>query len=290
MASKFCDHVHEILESIIPPIGNYRSNRKINLNEISPEFVDAVGNESITTETLKERYLDTLKIKDKLEDKAKINGAGITISITLIMGATNFLSSIATKFANPVVTWISFIVFILSVIYMIVAGILSFQILMNGNRIGVIKLDTCGSKIKYREQLCNSISYNQKYNTIRNNYIFSSYQCIRNAIILLVVVFIVCVVPVTIPQTPSLQADMIVSANEDYSFFYAPNAMSNMPENEVRNQLENTIALFVEEGSTKISESLSVGLKINAINYFIRFRLTDERTINILEIEPYFCR
>ena len=41
---------------------------------------------------LKEQYDETFNTKEKIEDKAKTNIIGISISITLIMGASGVLS------------------------------------------------------------------------------------------------------------------------------------------------------------------------------------------------------
>ena len=87
-------------------IANHKTN-KILCSKLYPkneagEDIEPVGvlyyvdnADKLSLESLKEQYADTFEIKDKLEDKAKTNIIGITISITLIMGASGILSALA---------------------------------------------------------------------------------------------------------------------------------------------------------------------------------------------------
>lgn len=59
----------------------------------------------------------------------------MTISITLILGASSLLNSIYSKFPYASIYWISFILFVLAVMYMIIAGVLSIRVLMNENTV-----------------------------------------------------------------------------------------------------------------------------------------------------------
>lgn len=289
--SKVYAFMQKLLETIIPPIGNFRMNHKINPDVIDPEFREAVTDTTIPIRSIEERYLNTLKIKDKLEDKAKFTGAAITISITLMMGSTNFLSSINHELSSLLQIWISFAGFVIAVVYMITAGILSYQLLMNRNELFIVKLKKHKDDCEYRKELCKCTSQNQKLNQIRNNFIFTSYECTRNAIILLLLIFAVRAIPTT-PQNTLMNAETVVTSNDgSYVICYTPDAFAHVYNDSIQKQLESAITVIAQEDVMTWRESLSIGLHINDSEYFIKFSLMDEHIINILEIEPftYYC-
>lgn len=85
-----------LLDAIFPVIPNCRANKIVrqrihpkneNGEDIEPSgilsFIENADNLSL--EIIKEQYNETFKVKEKLEDKAKTNIIGVTISITLII-------------------------------------------------------------------------------------------------------------------------------------------------------------------------------------------------------------
>lgn len=93
----------KIINSILPTIPNKKAYKELQ-KELHPkneagEDIEPSGvlcyiedSEKISLDSLKVQYADTYKAKDKLEDKAKTNIIGVSISITLIMGASGMLS------------------------------------------------------------------------------------------------------------------------------------------------------------------------------------------------------
>lgn len=57
----------------------------------------------------------------------------MTISIMLILGASSLLNSIYSKFLYTSIYWISFILFVLTIIYMIIVKVLLIRVLINEN-------------------------------------------------------------------------------------------------------------------------------------------------------------
>lgn len=138
------------MNKVIPILFPFYANKKIN-DGLRTKLADTdnagvlsyvESSDKITLETLREQYNETMRTKDKLEDKAKTNVAGITISITLIMGASGLLSNIYAKFSLPWVAWISFLLFSLSVIYMLIAGIMAIGVLISENEVYIVKLNS----------------------------------------------------------------------------------------------------------------------------------------------------
>ncbi|MEA4898655.1 MAG: hypothetical protein VB115_10465 [Christensenellaceae bacterium] len=276
-----------VLDLIIPPIGNFRSNKGVCFSKMEDDLTDAQNNESVHIETLKERYSDTLRNKDKLEDKAKTNVVGITISITLIMGAANLLSSINSKYENNILVWASFALFIIAVLYMISAGILAFRMLMHENRIRIMPLDIHEDGKEDRIELCRCISDNQKYNTIRNNYVFTSYECIRNAIVLLFIVLALSAIPAVPAATSKANLQTYNSAGVSYSFLYASDTVNYAGDQAIRDLLENTVISTIGKESLTQGDVSAIGIQNGNDNLFVKFRLAEKDMVYVLIIEPY---
>ena len=93
--------MNRILDIIFPPCESCKANTIIKSRMFPKDesgisikasgILEQVDNpENISTEVLKELYEQTFNIKNKLEDKAKSNIIGITISVSLIVGSINF--------------------------------------------------------------------------------------------------------------------------------------------------------------------------------------------------------
>ena len=75
--------ISRIIDVLFPMYANYKTNKslrqKLEVNDVGIlSYMDNA--EDISTESLKQEYQETLRIKDKLEDKAKTNVVGITIT------------------------------------------------------------------------------------------------------------------------------------------------------------------------------------------------------------------
>lgn len=139
---------------------------------------------------VKSFYNHNQEVKKILEDKAKTNIIGLTISITLIMVFIN-ITELINSFENLNIKIIILILAIMSVGYMIVASLLSINLLVNKNivfRIQPSDLTLEKNLLKRKYALLTELTIKQ--NLIRNNYIYSSYECIRNSLILLFTIFI----------------------------------------------------------------------------------------------------
>lgn len=184
--------MNKVIDLVFPMISNYQVNadlrKKIhhkdeNGQDIEPESILSYieNSDLINLDILKGWYDETFKAKEKIEDKAKTNIIGISISITLIMGASGILSVLNNKYPSPAVSWVAFVLIVVSIIYMLTAGILIIRLLTNENEIYMVTLSELASGGEIlRDQYGKRISQNQNKNVIRNNYLFTSYECIRN--------------------------------------------------------------------------------------------------------------
>jgi hypothetical protein len=285
----------KIFDAVFPMMANRKANmilrKKMSPQNEAGEYIEPTGvlvyvenSDKLSSEILKEQYEYSFKTKDKLEDKAKTNIIGITISITLIIGASGMLSSISEKFQIPFIAWLSFLLFMVSVAYMLLAGLLVIRVLTNENEAYIVKLTSLanGEEI-LRDDYDKCIAQNQMKNTIRNNYVFTSYACIRNALVCLFVIFLFVTIPF---KSPSEETSGVLSySSQAYSFMFTSSAIDYITEYDVRNVVESAVINVIE----KSEQSTHIGtcgiIDVNS-NLFIKYEVS-ENYIRILLIEPY---
>lgn len=183
---------------------NKQLKEKINSEESQSiiTFMDNV--DAIPIESFRQKYNETFEIKNKFEDKAKTNVIGITIAITVIMGASGLTDSLISKYPCAALRWVSFIILLAAIIYLLISGIYAIKILFDENVMSIIDLpdmsaDNNNAKEKYDD--CTNRNINR--NIVRNNIVYSSYICIRNALICMMVLFILVSIPFTTKRKDS---------------------------------------------------------------------------------------
>lgn len=286
--SKVRDAINECLFQVIPCIKNYKANKIVRKNIENPQSVlNSVGNPNvISIDVLKNQYTDEIYAKDKLEAKVKTNLIGITIAITLILGASGILETIYEKSAHPSIFWIVFVLLISATIYLIGAGWLSIKVLFDENTIHLVDLNSfVVGEAALREEYGKCISQNRDRNRIRNNCGYTSYICIRNALVCLFIVFIVSVVPYAATGNNATDKAYINDFSE-YSFVYSSNAVAYLKDHDVQNSLESSIKQAVNSGMLNKDNTALIGINDGNNNTFIKFSL-DNRVITVWLIEPY---
>ena len=273
-----------ILYFVIPALGNKATinilRKKINNNggivkeKLQTPLSMAENPDVITNDNLKKQYDDVIKAKDNFEDKAKATIACVTISVSLIMGASGMLNTITSRFDYPLVHWWSYILFVYAVLSMITAAIMAIKVLADENKIYCFPADC--PREKERETYDRCIGQNVTQNYIRNSYIFSAYECIRNALVCLFVIMAIAVMPMT-STTTSYKAS--VSSQRDYLYSeYAINALSKYDPNKIKTIVENVLPSM----QIKVGETYSIVDHKNSL--FIRLQVI-ENGFNILSIE-----
>ena len=194
----------DIIYTLIPVLGNRKANNKLREKlknnaeqggeRLQTPLSTSSNPDAITVEILKEQYADALKTKDKFEDKAKATIICVTISVSLILGASGLLTTVASRFDFPLVKWLSYMLFLYAVLSMIFAAIMDIKVLMDENIVYLFHSDCPEEKIRETYDIC--IGKNETQNIIRNNYVFTAYECIRNALICLFAIMAIAVIPV----------------------------------------------------------------------------------------------
>lgn len=287
--------MNKVIDLVFPMISNCQANANLrekihpkdeNGQDIEPESILSYieNSDRINLDILKDRYDETFKTKEKIEDKAKTNIIGISISITLIMGASGILSVLNNKYLSPAVSWVAFVLIVVSIIYMLTAGTLIIRLLTNENEVYMVTLSELASGGEMlRDQYGKRISQNQNKNVIRNNYLFTSYECIRNSLVCLFVILILTTIPIDLKSDDI--SDNALYQSETYSIMYTSSAVDYIQKHDAQSIVERSIFEAVER-IEKNNNAQALGIIDEKNHLFIKFRVIDD-TIEILLIEPY---
>lgn len=254
-----------ILEKIFPSIANHLYNNKVR-NKIKNRVELALPSndtsiDDITIEDFNALYESDMRWKEKLEDKAKTNVIGVTISVTLMMGAYSLIQNVSGKFGSNILFWIAFCLFILSVVYMLEAGIHAIHVLTAENVVYTSPAGLKGNEKKNDMDL--QIGLTRAQNTLRNNYIFTSYECIRNALICLFCVMIIAIIPV-------MQVKPVTSYNHG-NYFYSEQAMQSLNNGVDQSTVEAYIDTNITDGEHSVVDQSN--------NLFIKYLVKDNQVI-----------
>lgn len=288
--------MNSVLEAIFPMIANHIDNKKLREKLSEDEnnskqcgLLCGIDNaEAIKTDILKQQYIDTFQNKDKLEDKAKTNIIGITISITLIMGASSVLKTISEKYPTLGLQWFSFALLSIAVIYMLAAGIIAIKVLIDENIIYTINLNSfAADEMVLRTDYDRCIWQNRMQNLIRNNSVYTSYECIRNALICLFLILVLSTIPI---KTQMVSVNDGSTANtggaKQYHFVFSSPAVAYLRTNNVQSIVENAIIRAIENQKTVEKSDKTIGIIESNDGLFIKFSISED-TITILLIESF---
>ncbi len=190
--------IHIFKDLIFPFWELYKSTKSINkkidsLNNSNSEqpysYEYASKNEKLKDQVLLDTLKETIESKKILEDKAKSSLIAITLSSTIIFNIVKFMQD--TNNSIPVLIILAIISFF-SLIYMIIAGVLSLYSIGEINKVSIMFPEDylLGSKEK-KAQIADNIEYNYLNNLKRNNFMSVSYKCMITSISFLIVIFIV---------------------------------------------------------------------------------------------------
>jgi hypothetical protein len=263
---------------------NRRMNKKLR-DKISSNddigifnYMDDIS--TIELESFENKFREVLNTKDKLEDKAKLNVAGITIAITLIMGSTGLLEVIYNKYNSVWFGWVMFALLICGVAYMLIAGIMAIKVLIDENEVytvGIVKStdETSNAKLEYK----NAINKNAIKNLIRNNSVFTSYECIRNALACLFLLFIFVALPI---GEANKYIDLSSNTTLENNIYYSAPTLKEINEYNLEDSIESVIN--EEKDSGNLSMNGNYGLISDDKKLFITVNIQDNR-ITIMNIE-----
>lgn len=284
--------MNDLIKKAFPFVENMQINKKIKgkihcieNKEVELEYMKKYKDLSI--EQLKNFYNDTFKIKNKLEDKAKMNVVSLTISISLILGLSDLIAKVNK---NIGIDWLNIIMVIfpiLSIGYMVTASILSISVLIKENAIHVIfPEDLILEEEELKKVYAESTELNVKRNTIRNNYIYTSYECIINALVCLTVIFFLSVLPINGINNGEDRS----SAYIGYKIIYSENFMdycNEIDEHILKEKVADTINRSVDY-IKKFEDAYEIKIADEKHKLYIKFVKVKDRII-ILNVQDQIC-
>lgn len=236
-----------MLGKLIPIIDALKVNKKLKEknNKASIELPEKLS--EIDIKYLEEDYKNTIDTKNRFEDKAKTIIAALTIAITLILNLSTIIETITLKFNKPLINILVFILAFLAIVFMLIAGMMSIQVLIKENLLYYVSLEERAKKDKKAIYTITQMNINQ--NLIRNNIIYSAYCSIRNSAFCLMVIFIMAIMP----MSDNNRVDMQVSPMQKNDISFGVRAINWVAENE-NASFDKIIALYdkeVQDGSIK---------------------------------------
>lgn len=278
----------KIVDAIFPMYANYKANKRIRekingekkSGSLLQRYVDNHGTTS--NDVLKQQYDETFDIKDKLEDKAKINIIGITIAIMLIISFSGVINMIPEKLLTPVIRWLIFALFIATVVYLFIAGIIAIKVLTGENVVYMVDQNRFASnKVGLSLEYFKSIEQNRNQNLIRNNSLYSSYECIRNALVCLVVILVLSTMPIDFQQNGTNKS----SVHDQYNFTFSSETVSCLITHDVQFVVEEAIRnALLNDNLSGNADVISIIDENNKL--FIKFKQSGEN-ITVMLIESY---
>ena len=178
-----------MLNCLFPFWFNYKANNKIENrqkhiekiewfdNVLINEYSDVINQNDLTV--IKQLYVDTIARKGKLEDKAKALIVSVTLAIPFSLRGIDLLKVVT----NEWVLYFTSLLFMLIIGHMILAGLLVIKTFTVQITIYTVNETKGNIFLQYRK----AIILNRLSNIIRSNYISTSYECLRNSLILVVV-------------------------------------------------------------------------------------------------------
>lgn len=128
----------------------------------------------------------------------------------MILNLSKTIDTIATKISLPYFNYVIFILAILSILYMLLAEIMSIQVLIKENILYPISLENRTDK----KSIFQSTQQNINQNLIRNNIIYAAYLSIRNSVICLLIIFVLAIYPYKVSENVNTNNIQISSGIE----------------------------------------------------------------------------
>lgn len=275
-----------LLSTAFPQFENMRANKRLSekaknqdIGQLSSMFSETETMELLGEDDLKSLYEYEYTRKKGFEDKAKTNVIGITIAVSLIMGSYTMIQNIVGKYDNLIVSILCVVLFSLSVMYMISAGVMSINVINEQaivHRIGYGLDDPNERKKDYYLQ----IALNRVRNAVRNNTVSSSYKCMRNALILLATVMLIAIWPYSSYDNSNHSGS---SVKGNTTFFYSEECFDMVNKGIASDYVENYI---IEQLNKGVDASNTVTVIDTAEKIVIKFS-GDLNTVNVYAVDEY---
>lgn len=275
--------LQSIIGQVFPSISMRKANTQLNEKIKSTEsqsnraFMDNF--DEIPIESFRQKYTEAFEVKNKFEDKAKTNVIGITIAITVIMGASGLTGSLISKYPSFILHWVSFAILLAAIFYLLVSGIDAIRVLFDENAMSTVDLpDLAADDVDTKEKYDDCTNRNINRNIIRNNIVYSSYICIRNALICMMVLFVLVSIPLTTAK--SKDNKIVVSSGSSISY-----SSSIIIPDEIDIVDINNCVIQDREDRDSIEDGTTYSFVNINNNYYVQYKCFGSEII----VESFFC-
>lgn len=211
--------------------------------------------------------------KDSLKE---FNG---NYGFTIIMGSSDLTDSLISKYSCITMHWISFIILLAAILYLLVSGIDAIKVLFNENTMSTVKLSNLATNdVDTKEKYDDCTNRNISQNIIRNNIVYSSYICIRNALICVLVLFVL----VSIPFTTAKSKDNNMMDSSESSISYSETII--IPDSIGVTDVSNCI-IQDREARNSIEDGMIYSFVNTNKNYYVQYKCFGSEII----VEKLFC-
>lgn len=271
-----------IIRQVFPSVSVRKANKQLKEainsteNQSNRAFIDNF--DQIPIENFRRKYAEAFEIKNKFEDKAKTNVIGITIAITVIMGASGLTGSLISKYSCIALHWVSFIILLAAIIYLLVSGIDAIKVLFNENTMSTVDLpDLAADDVATKEKYDDCTNRNVNRNIVRNNIVYSSYICIRNALICMMVLFVLVSIPLT---TAKSKDNIVVSSSSSISYSTTVTIPDEIDVADI-----NNCVIQDREARDSIDDGTIYSFVNIKKNYYVQYKCFGSEII----VENFFC-
>lgn len=194
---EFVNAFKNIVAAIMPICYWHKCNRKMRrtLRKSNDSSISKLNDYSVIAEVgsiertdihlLQDAYNQERERMKGFEEKAKINIVGATLAVTIVLGASNFIEGVVSN-QKLAINFFSVILLIFAAIWMVATAVISIRVITDDNVFYTIQNKSLlgdDKELKLDYDLC--IEMNRVQNLIRNNGIYTSYVCMRNALVCL---------------------------------------------------------------------------------------------------------
>lgn len=223
---------------------------KLEKGDITFEYM--VGYEKLTLEEADKFLNKTFEARKTLEDKAKTNVLGVTISVSLLIGLSQvFVNNIQ----NGIFRVLTLLIALYCLISVISGTVISLLILGKQNRTyDVFPIDKSSSEDEQLENIALNTELNMNYNVRRNNFLYASYGLIINFLVSLSVLFLLVIIPAQINNKTTMQKfkQTQTETNKELSTIKEMQRNQNELVNEVEHRLIKN-EMLIEKQNTDIT-------------------------------------
>lgn len=186
-----------VLSEIFPFCQLITANNKLHsknkeiIDADSPKLSYMASYNLLSLDRVEKHYDRVLESKKVIEEKLKTSLTSLTLASSFTLAFATIVLSDGFKKQSPCVLFLVGFLLTMAVLYFITSGILAMRAMSESNMIYLLNPDDEGKadqEEKKKQALAIRAELNNNVNIIRQNYMSVSFHCIRNGLILMILI------------------------------------------------------------------------------------------------------